>query len=504
MKTNGFIIDKGVLKAYIGNPDITELVIPEGVVTIQEGIFQEQVGRSLTIRFPSSFESVSPDAFKKGNISNLDFSKCSKIKDFSKIVLKGYFNEVILPTSIVKFAICDRNFYVSKIKVSDGENIYDFGDFSHCKNLKEVSFKGVNCSANTFVLPDNLKTFEQGGLSCQNIKISAKSHLEKLDVHDLNYIGIPASVKELSTKNVKYVFFAKSALDTRECASDAYSIDNVDIENIIFKDEMSEKGVKYFETSRGLVITDLDNDIAKFSSVPTEYNNKKIIAFSMINPFENDNGYYDEKLGAIKTEMKYMVNQNLINSKELIKTCYGKSSSGSFKDIKSRKRWFLTLGCGLLAFVICVLISFLINKKFEPNSVAVGFYVFLIVSVVAYFIFKFTIKGEEWRKSELRTRFKETSVYKTIDEPYRLKAIEYISKEINQSMKKAREDAQKRYANEKFYDEVLHGSKEERQRKELASKLDEINRNLRDSNSSGSYDLYDNNGNKVGRIDKKD
>ncbi len=503
MKTNGFIVDKGVLKAYIGNPDISELVIPEGVVKIQEGIFQEQVGRSLTIRFPSTFESVSPDAFKKGNVSNLDFGKCSKIKDFSKIILKGYFNEVILPAGIVKFAISDSNFYISKIRVSDGKNIFDFGDLSHCKNLKEVSFKGVFCSANTFVLPDSLKNFEQGGLSCQNIKISAKSHLEKLDVHDLNYIGIPASVKELSTKNVKYVFFAKSALDTRECASDAYSIDNVDIENITFKDEMSEKGVKYFETSRGLVITDLDNDIAKFSSVPTEYDNKKIIAFSMINPFENDNGYYDEKLGSIKTEMKYMVNQNLINSKDLITKCYSKSDGYSF-DVKSRKRWLLTFGCGLLAFVIYMLISFCIHKKFIYQSIAIGFYVFLAVAVASYFIFKYTMKGEEWRKSELRTRYKETSVYKKIDEPYRLKAIVYITKEINESMKKAREDAQKRYANEKFYDEVLHGSKEERQRKELASKLDEINRNLRDSNSSGSYDLYDNNGNKVGRVDKKD
>lgn len=510
MQSNGFIINNGVLKAYIGNPDITELVIPEGVVTIQEGIFQEQVGKSLTIRFPSTFESVSPEAFKKGNVSNLDFSKCIKIKDFTKIVVKGYFSEVILPVSLVKLAVVDKNFRIGKVKIADEKSIYEAGDFSNCKNLREISFNNLYCSAEEFVIPENVKSFEQGGLNCQKIRISARSRLEKLDVRDLNYIGVPASVKEFSSKRVKYVFFEKSALETIECSCDGYVVENVNIENITFKDEMNDRGIKYFETSRGLVITDLDNNIANFSSIPTEYDNKKIIAFSIMNPFEEDIGTYDEKLGAIKTEMKYKVKQNFINTKNLVNSCQGKTYSylDSVKNVSGGRKWLLSLGFGLIALVICIIIALSRSGGFNAtnlgNAIYIGLSVFVFVTLVARGLSSFIIKGDKWSSPKLKEHFIESSVYKQIEEPYRWNAINFIKKEINDITKKAQEEAQKRYAKEKYYDELLHGSKEERQRKELASKLDEINRNLRDSNSSGSYDLYDDNGNRVGRIDKKD
>lgn len=516
MQNNGFIVNKGVLKAYIGNPDITELVIPEGVVTIQESIFQEQVGKSLTIKFPSTFLNTSPDAFKKGSVSTLDFSNCEKIKDFSQIVLNGHFSEVILPASLVKIAVDDKNFRIGNIKIADKKNVYEFGDFSHCKNLKELSFKNLYCSAQELVLPETLQSFEQGGLNCQNIKISAKSCLEKLDVHDLNSIVVPARVSDFNAKKVKYVFFAKSALDTNDCACDGYVVENVDIENITFKDEMSDKGIKYFETSRGLVVTDLDNNIAKFSSVPTIYNNKKIIAFSIVNPFEKDNGAYDEKFGAIKTEMKYMVNQNFINGKNLVKPCYDYRGERPLKDYSRKKRILLSLGLGLLAFLIyaaIVVVKKLIIYGGEINTADIyqiigsvvygGLGIFVVVAVAFYFI---TLKkiGVDWRGKNLRTRFKESSVYKQIEEPYRWKAINYIDSEVNKLYKEDEERRRKQAERDAFWDRIHNGTKEEQQRKAIASKLDELNKNLRDSNSSGSYDLYDDYGNRVGRIEKKD
>lgn len=510
MQSNGFIINNGVLKAYIGNPDITELVIPEGVVTIQEGIFQEQVGKSLTIRFPSTFESVSPDAFEKGNVSNLDFSKCNKIKDFTKIVVKGYFSEVVLPVNLVKFAVIDKNFRISKVKIADEKNIYEVGDFSHCKNLTELSFKNSYCSAEEFVLPENVKSFEQGGLTCQNIRISSKSHLEKLDVHDLNYIGVPASIKEFNSKRVKYVFFEKSAIETIECSCDGYVVENVNIENITFKDEMNDRGIKCFETSRGLFITDIDNNIANFSSVPTEYDNKKIIAFSIMNPFEEDSGAYDEKLGAIKTEMKYKVKQNFINTKNLVNSCQGKTYSylDSVKNVSGKRKWLLSLGFGLIALVICIIIALGRSGGFNAtnlgNAIYIGLSVFVFVTLVARGLSSFIVKGDKWSSPKLKEHFIVSSVYKQIEEPYRWKAIEYITKEINESMKKAQEEARKRAAEEKYYDELLHGSKEERQRKELASKFDELNKNIRESKQAEGYDLYDDKGIKIGEINKKD
>lgn len=52
----------------------------------------------------------------------------------------------------------------------------------------------------------------------------------------------------------------------------------------------------------------------------------------------------------------------------------------------------------------------------------------------------------------------------------------------------------------------IHGTPEERAQREISNKLDTLNKNISESNknsSSGSYDVYDNEGSHIGRIDKK-
>ena len=506
MSNNEFIIEKGILKAYFGDASEGIIVIPEGVTTIQESVFQEPTRNNLTIIFPSTFESTSPDAFKKANVTSLDFSKCTKIKDFTTIALNGYFSEVILPVGLIKLAFTNKDFRIGEIKFADNNGTYKFGDFSHCKILEEISFKDFNGSAKEIILPANLKSFEQGGVNCQSIKIPEKSRLEKLNVHNLNCITVPASVEELWTKNVNYVFFEKTALETRECSCSGYVVENVDIQHITFKDEMSEKGLKYFETSRGLVITELDNDIAKFQSVPTECDNKKIISFCVINPFEADNVAIEEKLGVLKTKMKYMAKQNFINAKNLIQPCFEHHDNRSYKDLSTVKKWLISLGSGLLALALFVIVAMIIHGKFELNYlgllVDVGFSIFVVVTIATRFIVGSKIK-DKFRWGKLKECFKETSVYKQIDEPYRWKAINYISGEVYKLQKEAEEKRRKQAEWDSFWDRIHNGTKEEQQRKALASKLDELNKNIRESNSSSSYNLYDDSGRKIGEIDKK-
>lgn len=51
-----FIINGDVLEAYVGNPDITDLFIPDGIRIINSRIFQEKMKNPLSIHLPESVE----------------------------------------------------------------------------------------------------------------------------------------------------------------------------------------------------------------------------------------------------------------------------------------------------------------------------------------------------------------------------------------------------------------------------------------------------------------
>lgn len=542
MQKNGFVIEGSVLKAYIGNPEITELVIPEGVVTIQDKIFQDQVGNSMTVVFPSTIKNIKNNAFTNGNIFRLDFRNCNKLQDFSTVIERldpkkpgycladsMYINELVLPTSIVSFSLPDElKLEFGKVKFADENGIVELSDLSKCKNLKKISFKNVNCSAQTMTIPDSLISFEQGALNCQELKISSNSRLEELHVHDLNIVTVPSKVRKFESKNVKYVFFAKSALDTVECKCDAYVIENVDIENITFKDEMKDKGLKYFETSKGLVITDLDNRIAKFTSLPTEFEGKKIVAFCNINPFEKYDTYNDEKLSTIKSEMKYKLKENFDATKKLATKLSIWNTSTDDRDYTAnnftkKEIWKISLLCGLIGFVLFSIIAVAIfggrlgnfKEDMMENIVLVlasvvpfilggGFVFAIIIAIVASCIVSIRLNFNPKFRPKLRKHLIESSIYKNVEEPYRWKALNYFKCKRNQDYKEDRERSMAKAREEKWWDEYRNGTKEEQQRKAIANKLDELNSNLRNSSNSGSYDMYDDRGNYVGRIDKKD
>lgn len=92
-------------------------------------------------------------------------------------------------------------------------------------------------------------------------------------------------------------------------------------------------------------------------------------------------------------------------------------------------------------------------------------------------------------------------VYDHIENPYRWMAFGYVCKE---NAKREKLDREVKELLNEISQTARYGTKEQRQRRELTSKLDAINDSIKNSNSSGSYDMYDDHGNYVGRIDKKD
>ena len=538
MNNNDFIIENGILEAYLGDTNESVIVIPEGVTDLGSHIFPDKMNEKLTIVFPSTLREISSDyPFKGNNVDCLDFSKC-KSNDFKNIKLNDKFEKVILPVTISNF---NPNFIYNKVTVRCGGKEYQNADFSMCKHLKELSLKNLNnASFDTYQVPDSVEKFYTGysgqNIVIKDLKFSSKSNAKIVDVNGVETITVPKSIEELYAGNAKWVFFEGTSLDLYEASLQrSYVVENVDIDSIKSVDKFSTKGVAYYQTSRGIFITKLNNEIAKFQDIPQILDGKKVLGNTLYNPFSKNKTNEDSDFGELAPKIKYRANRNLQKTEDIFNgklktkkvTVDKKDEDDPWLNVWKIPKWkkILFYLCGIVASYLVVTLAFLflngiakqnpdggMGIKFMIGIIPVGLFVSLVVD--GFIVFRIigkiesrNIKNMDTSRIErVRQQFKNSyllKIYEYVDEPYRWIANDYAWKLYEEDKRRKDEQARIKRQHDKAMDELLHGTKEEQQRKAIASKLDELNKNLRESNNSSSYDLYDSSGSKIGEIEKK-
>lgn len=546
MQDNDFGISDGVLEAYLGDTSVGTLVIPEGVKKIGDYIFQNKMEKELTIVLPSTLETINKNAFYATKIKCLDFSKC-KIIDYNDIAKEVFAPEtIIIPDTIIKLELKRGVNETNKVTVYSEGKLCELGDFSKCTNLKVLDLSGAFLTTeliDTCVLPDSLEKFILGGYRYRQgftfrlVKFSSNSKIKEINASDIEAITVPSGVKEISAMNASWVFFEGTSLDLYNSSQflDTYIVDNVDIDSIKFVDEMATKGVKYYETSKGIYIAELNNNIAKFEEIPTEYDGKNVLAMGIYNPFPQKNYYNKNKSpfgnnipGELKSKIEYKVNMNrnkandIVEGKLTSKANHGDDGTKVYEGYKlsKRKRNLLYLLGAFISYLVvalfCVAGGLLASKN--PGSgpfvtylipiLPVGFFITLIVD---FFVFALWIIPKMENKNFENTNWEEVYAkklgeikdfalaYEYIAEPYRWMAYAFI-KDTRDKIRRQNEEMDRLY--KETADIIKYGTKEQRQRRELNEKLDAINNSLKENNSQ--YNVYNKYGDKIGEVKKDD
>lgn len=144
-----FLVDKGVLTAYLGNS--SEIVIPSSVINIGEDVFHNsKVIKKVTI--PTSVKAIGYAAFRE----------CEELKTV-------VFNQGLEIIGEAAFELCEK---LEKIVLPEGLKTIEFMAFQDCESLKNV------------VIPSSVtKIDDQAFYSCES----------------LSSVTIPASVIEIGS-----------------------------------------------------------------------------------------------------------------------------------------------------------------------------------------------------------------------------------------------------------------------------------------------------------------
>lgn len=567
MDNSDFEIEDGVLEAYLGDTNINTLVIPEGVTDLGRYIFPDKIKDSLMVVFPSTLKKISVEEPFRGNtISCLDFSKC-KLTDLSGIKLTGTFEKIILPTTITKF---EPNFSYNNVVVASNGKESKTADFSMCSGLKYLSLKKLSkdVTFDTYNVPVSVENFYTsdgyyGKSFIKDLRFSSKSKAKIIDAKCIDTITVPNSTEELYANSAKWVFFADTALNLYEAEfNNAYVVENVDIDKVKLVDELATKGIEYYETSRGIFITKLNNDIAKLQDFPQTYDGKEVLGNTLFNPFSKDKTD-ESSLGALANKIKYRANRNLQKAEDIfIGKLKAKQSNPNNENAKGKSKakksnaknkanknnddgidendpWLnvwkipkwkkrLAYFGGVVASYLVVTLIFLFLRnlaKQTPGSgigdggpgdlgfmigiIPVGLFVslavdfFIVFNIIHKIEYNNIGKMDTSRIEKVGQKYKNgflPIIYTQIDEPYKWLANTYVSKLMEKSIQEKEEERRRKLANDRFWDEYRNGSKEEQQRKAIASTLDDINKNLK--SSAGSYDIYNKYGDKIGEVKK--
>lgn len=216
-----FVIENGVLKEYKGRSK--DVVIPEGVIEIGNGVLSYRALRSVVI--PEGVTHISRDAFS-GN----------------------EFNSVILPQSLQEiganaFGLC---WLLKEIIIPD--NVCKIGSkaFNSCGKLENIVVgKGVNTiGSDAFKDTKWLKSQSENLVFAGNVLISVKSLDEEMEIPD-GIMGIGASAFG-NCKNLKRITIPRSVqvIGTKALAQ-CQNLDRVKIEGIpeIAKDAIPENAI---------------------------------------------------------------------------------------------------------------------------------------------------------------------------------------------------------------------------------------------------------------------
>ena len=515
MEKKDYIIEGDVFVAYIGKQDIVDFEIPDGVRVIKKGIFQQTVGSSkngIKVKIPASVEVIETCAFNNCHIKSFEIAKDAHIKtigDSNNYDMESLIDEIVLPVDCDEYSIGWLRPNV--VKVPKG-----------CKVKKLRLWLSRNTN---LILP-------------------------KMDLGVLEMDSFPAS----ETHTRANLFYGGEIPDEyrNQLSSFSYVYENIDTENIEYVDELKGKGISYFKTDKGIIVNALDNAKAKFEDLPAEYDGMPILDWNLVlfkeksESFSSASTRSEKMTSNLYPKLKYYANKEEENfdlaSREYFdyrkaRMSRASSQSSSSNDEYSVKFWLRIIFCFGLPIVVTVLMAYLkheniihISQTWEYllcNMIWPSLFIYFFVFNIPIFVIrmiKFIISKSKQRK--IVKNAKADSNASTVENVGGVKHSPKLQiiynhmqpKNVNRAYFLIKEQEEKLAISERkladaqadvkrALNNYIHGTSEERAQREISNKLDTLNKNISESNknsSSGSYDVYDNEGSYIGRIDKKD
>lgn len=343
--------------------------------------------------------------------------------------------------------------------------------------------------------------------------------------------------------------------------------ENINLDKIKFVDELETSGYQYIEINENQVIlTHINNAVAKQFALPKMVNGKKVIAYNFVYGLNNDFNVKQKFVQDLGNDLynEYCMHKGKIKDKiensqkwlyeELANEPIGKYDQGILNDAYNdfeRKRqqqevtkinsekpafnWSLLwtcLGCGIsVGIVVGIplwLIVGLINSNMDFGRAfkwflivpfAVSVLIGLILCIKRYKSDKKQLDDRKYFLNNNRDRFTSVDMFQRIyDRFYGIEPslcynavceVERVLKSTHlRVIQNERKQSKREYENARYElnDLLKNGTKEQQERRhkaEVESALNEIKNDIKEINDTKSYDVYDENNNKIGRIDKK-
>ena len=502
LKSNkDFIIEDGKVIAYVGDSNVKEITIPDGVTIIGQCIFQERMVAGITLNIASSVKIIADFAFcvkggykKENNIlrfndggrvcfSKVNIPKDSQLQKIGDFALFGKTDELFIPKTLIS---------VGKFDSYDKQNNHDF-------DVKKLLFDD-EC---------NLQEIEY--LPSENFLRIPKGLKDSKYVTSNFIVTVPKDFVKYNKISAPYVFFEREILEDEHLNINAeFVLENVDIDNIKFVNKLNECGYAYIDTSKGLILTKLNNEIAKLNDIPTEIDGNPVWCNNLINPLNIDDNKEKENLGDLYAKIKYEANKkkdkifNAINivKPEITKQNYSRFCIGVIGE-KAKSNYIETNDVGSLIGGILGLILGLILLYNVPKLNFVVPILGAILGVIIGLIICRKLSRSISRSKDLYRKLKELVQKGMVEELYFHTTLLALNEFVKESYNDAKWAAERDAEWAVFWDRYHNGTAEEQRQKRIESKLSELNKNLRESNNSSSYDVYTNDGEHIGRIDKK-
>lgn len=550
---NDFIVEDGILKAYVGPNNITEMEIPEGVVSVANDFIQQKLINEIKLTLPTSLKSFD---FLNGFLKVKELVIPAETQlEVLKINLIS--KEITLPKTVKTVAINGQSFFEDKRKKVLPEVVR----FVSGTQLDYISLSDVCCA----VLPKDIKIVKENEWHILNVYIS-----------HVPYIFYEGQLTESLHEALIGQYNSSGCL---------FLYENQDIDAIEF---VRKKGINYIKTSNGIIVTEINNKLAKLEDLPTELDGIKVIDYNIpeiwrdlygeqIDKYKSSLDYKSsnygrdelaEKYGVLYPRLVYKYKQiyaladkavpvaiaerdaklkkeaSLIAKKNEIESIKKdvESKKNDIKNSKKGKTILIQLGVSaVIAWVLTAVFGGYIRDSIHLDPNGILYYIlnsliiqFAIIFVVAFAIsFGVSAIVRHSKKSKLKKLEQEVaglnagntqvqgelnkeansitvkemlSIYANFEQACRA----YIKRAIEIKDQRARECARLERENKQLLAEIadiaVNGTKEQQAKRAMDKKFSELSDAIRESksNSPSSYDIFDDHGRKVGEVNKKD
>ena len=498
MQSNDFIIEDGVLKAYVGKSNIEEMVIPDGVISAMDFV-QQKIEKPIKLTLPASLKSFN----------------CQK--DFLKV------KELIIPKDS-----CLEELY---IKLSQKEITLP----KTIKKLGLYRWSGKDYSA------------------IKLVRIPSGANIEIISLDNTRYLILPNGINKdtfFNCLDTKYIFY-EGVLDEQSHNKLngngnwwIFIYDNQNIDSIKF---YSKNGIDCFKTEKGILVTYIDNKRAKLDSLPTTLYDTPVYDFNIYELWDLQckNGlkvyrrYYKtdsdeakavDTLGDLYPRLSYECKRAFEATEEACSIHIKQEK----KEKKQNDRFMYFNVCyWIFALIASIAIGILYRLDIVKVTNATLSYIFehffirYLCCFATFFILEILMIRKKIKKEHKNAKsdtcdeksIEATSVpqEKTVDSilkpfpNYYNASLAYIHNyQWEEEVAERDHERQEREYQQllaETRDIAINGTKEQQAQRALDRKFSELNDAIRESKDSGgasSYDVYDDRGIKIGEINKKD